>query len=123
MFSPTLASVILPIVLAMVVIAPQARLIEVTTNTEEFLFPEHPLRIAYDEFRDQFGSDNFVLITLRHDPIFGEDFLSWLRSVHEALEERVPHVNEITSLINVRSPPARPFPKHGCRRPVWFRSS
>jgi predicted RND superfamily exporter protein len=85
------------------VVGPYARFVEVSTNPEEFLIAEHPTRIAYTEFKDQFGSDNYVLITLLHDEIFSDDFLGWLSDVHDALENRVPYVVELTSLVNVRS--------------------
>jgi predicted RND superfamily exporter protein len=94
------------ILLAMVavgLITPQARFIEVSTNTDEFLMPDHPIRIAYNDFREQFGSDNYVLITIEHEQIFSQDFLTWLSSLHDALEENVPYVDEITSLVNVRT--------------------
>lgn len=96
-------TVILATVLVIGAIAPGIRFLEVSTNTEEFLLPHHPLRIAYDEFRDQFGTDNVILITFEHEDLFSEDFLSWLRPLHEAIEDRVPYVDEVTSLINVRS--------------------
>jgi predicted RND superfamily exporter protein len=89
--------------LAVALIAPQARLVEVTTNPEEFLMPDHPIRLAYDDFKAQFGSDSYVLITIRHDDIFSHDFLEWLTHLHDEIEERVPYIVEVTSLVNVRS--------------------
>ena len=81
----------------------QAGRVEVTTNTDEFLLPHHPIRIAYDQFKDQFGSDKYVLVTLRHDDIFSADFLEWLETFHRQIEDRVPYVEEVTSLVNARS--------------------
>jgi predicted RND superfamily exporter protein len=89
--------------LAIALIAPQARLVEVTTNPEEFLMPHHPVRLAYDDFKAQFGSDSYALITIRYDDIFSKDFLEWLANLHDEIEERVPYIVEITSLVNVRS--------------------
>jgi uncharacterized protein len=95
--------VIAATILTVACVAPQARFVEVTTNSEEFLLPDHPIRVAYNDFKAQFGSDNYVLITLTHDEIFSHDFLEWLTRIHESIEDRVPYVQEITSLVNVRS--------------------
>jgi hypothetical protein len=34
--------------------------------------------------------------------VFEQRFLERLRALHEALEERVPHLEEVTSLVNAR---------------------
>ncbi len=74
-----------------------------STSPEESLFPDHPVRAAYTDFKEQFGSDGFVVITIETAEVFDREFLVALRELHEGLEERVPYVEEITSLINVRS--------------------
>ncbi len=89
--------------IASALLVSQAGRVEVTTNTDEFLLPHHPIRIAYDQFKEQFGSDKYVLVTLRHDDIFSADFLEWLETFHRHIEDRVPYVEEVTSLVNARS--------------------
>ena len=89
--------------LTVAVLTPQARHIVADTHPEKFLSESHPVRAAYSVFKKQFGSDNFVLITVEHDAIFSLDFVEWLRGLHDDLEDQVPHLADITSLLNARS--------------------
>ncbi|MBU3917149.1 MMPL family transporter, partial [bacterium] len=49
----------------------------------------------------QFGSDTSVVIALKPVEIFNQEFLITLKSLHTELEEKVPYVDEVTSLINI----------------------
>ncbi len=80
----------------------QAMKIRIDTSTEAFLLPGDPVRVAYAEFREQFGLDETIIMEIVPPEVFSLEFLAKLRSFHRALEERVPHVEEVTSLINVR---------------------
>ncbi|MCP5043129.1 MAG: MMPL family transporter, partial [bacterium] len=73
------------------------------TATESFLHADDPTLLAYNAFRDQFGRDEMVLVTLRPERVFDLDFLEMLRELHERLEEEVPHLDEVTSLTNART--------------------
>jgi predicted RND superfamily exporter protein len=77
--------------------------VELDTSTESYLLDGDPVRVAYDEMREQFGRDQIVLIALEPTNIFDAEFLEYLRTLHEALEEETPHLERLTSLINVRS--------------------
>jgi predicted RND superfamily exporter protein len=85
-----------------VVLASQIPRIEIETDLESFLHGDDPLRVAYDAFRQQFGRDDFVLLTLETPDIFAAGFLEKLRDLHRDLDARVPYVDEITSLVNAR---------------------
>ncbi len=78
-------------------------LLEIDTSTERFLHDDDPIKIQYNAFRDRFGRDQVVLIAIEPPEIFDLDFLRKLTALHEALEERVPQLEDITSLVNVRS--------------------
>jgi len=94
---------VLAITIAIVLgLLPQVRHIRADTHPEEFLAEDHPVRAAYTEFKERFGGDSLVLITLEADDWFDFDRLAWLRDLHRALEADVPHVEEITSLFNAR---------------------
>ncbi len=72
-------------------------------SLEGFFRKEDPVRVLYDEFRDQYGRDTFIIIAL--DPqgsIFDRDFLATLRELHERIENEVPLLVEVTSLVNAR---------------------
>lgn len=76
--------------------------VKVETSIEHFLDEGHPAQIAYDEFRDRYGRDEMILLGLQAPDVFDLHFLERLRSLHEAIEDEVPHLDEVTSLINVR---------------------
>lgn len=77
--------------------------IELDTSTEGFLLEDNPLRVAYDEFRAQFGRDDQIVIAIETSNVFEIDFLAALRSLHEDVENEVPYVEEVSSLINARN--------------------
>lgn len=94
--------VILSILLLTAALALQIRDLEIDTSNEGLLRPQDPILLAYNEFRDQFGRDDILLLAIESDNIFSAGFLEKLKRLHETLEAEVPHVNEITSLINAR---------------------
>ena len=77
--------------------------VETDTSTEGFLQSDDPVKVAYDELRDQFGRDQLVILAIEPPDVFDLGFLEWLRGLHEDLEASVPHLEEVTSLVNVRS--------------------
>jgi predicted RND superfamily exporter protein len=82
--------------------------LRVDVSFESFLQSDDPVRVAYDSFREQFGRDERVIISAEPGPqsgpygVFDRAFLEKLRAFHEALEERTPYVDDITSLVNAR---------------------
>jgi predicted RND superfamily exporter protein len=95
--------VIAACVLAVVSLASQLPNIRFDTTTEGFLHDDDPALIAYNAFRDQFGRDDLIVLALQPPQIFDLDFLVTLRELHERLEAEVPHLDEVTSLINARA--------------------
>lgn len=80
----------------------QAQFIKVDTSTESFLEESHPMRVIYNNFRHEFGRDDKMLITLEPARgVFNFEFLDTLKKMQAELES-VPHVEEVTSLINAR---------------------
>ena len=77
--------------------------ITMDTSMEGFLHDEDPARQAYNNFRDQFGRDEVVIIAINPSNVFDKQFLKRLKAFHEALEEQVPYIDDITSLINARN--------------------
>ena len=78
------------------------RNITVDTSNESFLYPDDPVLVRYEEFREQFGRDDVIIIAVHSDEIFTQDFLTRLQNLHLAIEENVPHIASVTSLINIR---------------------
>jgi len=82
--------------------------VTVDVSFEAFLQPDDSVRVAYESFREQFGRDERVIISAEPGPqsgsggVFDLAFLDKLRALHEAIEERIPYVDEVTSLVNAR---------------------
>ncbi len=72
-------------------------------STEGFMHKSDPARIDYDNFRDQFGRDELIVIAIRAQEVFEAKFLKKLKELHEDLFENVPYIEDITSLINARN--------------------
>jgi predicted RND superfamily exporter protein len=77
--------------------------IQLDTSTEGFLHDDDPALLAYNSFRDQFGRDEVVIIAIKPPDIFSQTFLEKLAAMHAALEENVPYIDDITSMINARN--------------------
>ncbi|RLA79274.1 MAG: Fis family transcriptional regulator [Epsilonproteobacteria bacterium] len=92
--------VVFAIVIAM---ASQMKYLTVDTSTEGFLHKNDPLRIEYNDFRDQFGRDEKVLIAIQSDNIFTIKFLTKLNKLHKELENNLPYIEDVNSLINARN--------------------
>ena len=77
--------------------------IKMDTSTEGFMHDDDPVLLAYNEFRDQFGRDERVVLAIKSDNIFSLEFLKTLKDLHKELETNVPFLDEVTSLYNVRN--------------------
>jgi len=88
--------------LAVAVLASLIPRLEIDTSSEGFLEPDDPARMAYDAFRAQFGREDAAILAIRTRDVFRIEFLERLRSLHEELEDELPHLDEVTSLVNVR---------------------
>ncbi len=75
--------------------------IEVRTSIDEFLDESDETRARYNEFLTEFGRDDMIMLALTAEDVFDLAFLARLR-FHDALEEGVPHLLEVQSLINAR---------------------
>ncbi len=88
------------ILAAMIVNVPK---ITLDTTTEGFLRDDDPVRVRYDQFQNQFGHDEKIVVAIKSDGIFELKNLKKLQALHNALKTEVPYLNDITSLINARN--------------------
>ena len=84
-------------------LASQMPRLTTATSNESFLRSDDPILLAYNDFRDQFGRDELIIIAIQPPDVFDLEFLKKLKTLHEDIEAKVPHVNEITSLVNARN--------------------
>ncbi len=77
--------------------------ITINTSTEGFLHDDDPILLDYNEFRDQFGRDEILIIAIQPPDVFDRGFLQKLKNFHEDLENETPYVDDITSLVNARN--------------------
>lgn len=72
-------------------------------NRAERMFLEgDPALENYRVFRDQFGIDEHIVVAVNPPEVFDLEFLGRLEALHLEIEEKTPHVAEVTSLINAR---------------------
>jgi len=76
--------------------------ITIDNRTERMFLEGDAALIDYREFRDQFGTDDYIVVALDPPEAFSLAFFSQLRNLHTELEHKVPHVAEVTSLVNAR---------------------
>lgn len=81
----------------------QIKTLQIDTSNEGFLHEDDPILTTYNEFRDQFGRDDMTAVAIHSDKIFTVEFLQKLNQLHHELVENVPHLQDITSLINARN--------------------
>jgi predicted RND superfamily exporter protein len=72
------------------------------TSPEAMLHESDPFRLEYNAFRDQFGRDEIIVIAVEAPDLFCADFLEKLKAIHHDLENEVPYLKEVSSLINAR---------------------
>lgn len=84
-------------------LASQLPKIGVETAVETFLADDDPARIAYDEFREQFGREDIIIVAIEPPDVFDLEFLRKLRRFHDEIEDTVPYVDDVQSLMNARS--------------------
>ena len=93
------------IALVVAVAAPlssQAPNVTLDTSAEAFLREDDTAKQLYNEFRDEFGRGEFLVATIRTKDVLAPGFLAKLRDFHQALEEEVPHLEDVHSLVNAR---------------------
>jgi hydrophobe/amphiphile efflux-3 (HAE3) family protein len=86
----------------MVSISSQIPKITIDTSTEGFLHPDDPVLLTYNRFRDQFGRDEVMIIAIKSPTIFSQKSLEKIQRLHRELEDTVPYIDDITSLVNAR---------------------
>jgi predicted RND superfamily exporter protein len=80
----------------------QLKDLRIESSIESFFHKDDPTYITYENFLDDFGKDDFFLVSLRPADVFTKEFLISLKDIHQSIEKNVPHIEKVTSLANVR---------------------
>jgi predicted RND superfamily exporter protein len=95
--------VILAVLVATGLLATQLSHFRLETTFDGYFHPDDPVRVENDAFQDLFGRDSMIVVALKPEGgVFELSFLEELRTLHEEIEEEVPFLVEVTSLLNVR---------------------
>ncbi|MCD6569244.1 MAG: hypothetical protein J7L53_00905 [Deltaproteobacteria bacterium] len=87
----------------------------VDTSNEGLVHKDDPILKGYHAFRDQFGQGKNIIIAIESDEVFSQKFLEKLKALHHDLEENVPHIHNITSMVNARNIHGEEAPFKLCR--------
>jgi len=69
---------------------------------DAFFHPGDPTLETYNSFKDQFGKEEVIVIAIKPPEVFDSRFLIKLMELHAELEEEVPYLEDINSLVNAR---------------------
>ena len=90
------------IIISVLALVANLYFIEFDVSTESFLSPKDEKRIAYDEYRDQFGKDSKIIIAIETEDIYNPSFLNQLHQIEQDLFAEVPYIDDIQSLVSAR---------------------
>lgn len=79
----------------------QWKFLEMETSAESFFLEGDRTYQAYEEFKETFGSDEFVYIVFETEDFFQKDTVKLIKDLSLDLEENVPFVEEMKCLINI----------------------
>ena len=88
--------------IVLIVAALQAQHIGVDMSTEAMLRKNDPARVAYSEFRQQFGREDAIIIAIASPDGLNQTLLQQIDTLQQTLANEVAYVDKITSLINAR---------------------
>ncbi len=93
-----------PILLVTVLVAglaaTQLSYLSIATSVESLFRRNDQVLTDYQQFRNQFGRDEEIVLLISSTDVFGLEFLATLKQFHEDLENSVPLLKEVNSLVN-----------------------
>lgn len=72
-------------------------------KVESVLHKKDESILKYNSFRSMFGRDEIIILGIETSNVFDDNFIQKLKSLHQTLEKKVPHLDKVISLLNVRS--------------------
>ena len=74
--------------------------LSIATSVETMFRRHDPILSDYQRFRSQFGRDEDIVLLISSANIFNPKFLATLKQFHEDLENTLPLLKEVSSLVN-----------------------
>ncbi len=72
----------------------------IETSVESLIIDNDPDLLFYEEFKEQFGEDEVLIVGFKHDKIISPEILSFIKEKTRQLET-IPEIKEVVSLTNV----------------------
>jgi predicted RND superfamily exporter protein len=94
--------IIFLMILLVVSLGSQLTELVLDTSTEGFLHKTDPMRIDYNNFRDEFGRDEKLLLAIETKNIFEKEFLVKLSKLQDRINAEVKYLDSVESIINTR---------------------
>jgi len=82
--------------------ASQLPSLQTDTSVEGFLAKGSSAIQRYDQFKEIFGRDELFIITIATDDAYTPQFAHQLHTLHQQLQDEVPHIKFVDSLANAR---------------------
>jgi predicted RND superfamily exporter protein len=80
--------------------ATQLPKLSIATSVESIFTRNDQILTDYQEFRNQFGRDEEIVLLISSADVFSLEFLTKLKQFHEDLENTLPLLKEVRSLVN-----------------------
>ena len=90
---------LLAFLIVIVAMGQNLRFIELDPEMESFVSPTSDIRVDYSAVKEAFGRNDIVMLGLQGD-VLSASFMASLQQLHTRLEDELPYVDDVTSLIN-----------------------
>ena len=71
-------------------------------STEAMLHKDDPIRVNYKQFKDEFGREDVIVLSIPTKGDLSDSLLADIATLQQAIENDVPYVKKVTSLLNAR---------------------
>lgn len=92
--------ILLLVLLLIVALASQLPRLTLDTNLEHFISADKPARQAYDRVKTVYGRNDVIVVGIQAEDVLAPSTLTQLAELHQGIEQQVPWVNQVNSLIN-----------------------
>ncbi|PTY38229.1 hypothetical protein BGP77_17450 [Saccharospirillum sp. MSK14-1] len=92
--------ILLAVLLLVAALASQLPTLTLDTNLEHFISADNPARQAYDRVKTVYGRNDVIVVGISANDVLAASTLTQLADLHRRIEQDVPWVKRVNSLIN-----------------------